>query len=85
MPTYDIRNKKTGKVKEIFCSYKDKDKALKEEGPDWEYMVCAPEINYTGQSTISRCDNGWKDHLSRISAAAGKDRSWRKKTINTGR
>ena len=85
MPTYDIRNKKTGKVKEVFCSYEKKEETLKEYGPDWEYMVGAPEINYTGQSTISRCDNGWKDVLTRISDASGKDRSWRKKSINTGR
>lgn len=39
MPTYDVQNKLTGEVKEIFCSYKDKKKALKELGPSWRYLI----------------------------------------------
>ena len=31
MPTYNIENQKTGEVKEIFCSWKDKEKVLKQE------------------------------------------------------
>jgi hypothetical protein len=84
MPTYNIKNKKTGEVKELFCSYDDKVKYLK-NNPDWEYVIAAPEIAYLGKSAIARTDSGWKDHLTRISDAAGKSRSWRKKTINTGR
>jgi hypothetical protein len=82
MPTYDIQNTKTGEVKEIFCSYKDKDKALKEQGPDWTYMVSAPEINYGGVGMSKRLDGGFKDVLSRVKANSGKSRSWRKNTVD---
>jgi hypothetical protein len=70
MPFYDIQNKKTGEVKEIFCSYSDREKALKEEGKDWEYIVHGINLSYLGtKSTLQRTDSGWKDTLSKISQA----------------
>ena len=72
MPTYDIQNKKTGEVKEIFCSYNDKEKALKKEGKDWEYLVSAPGLSYEGAvSPIRRAGSGWNDVLKGIKKAAG--------------
>ena len=59
MPFYDIQNKKTGEVKEIFCSYSDREKALKEEGKDWEYIVHGINLSYLGtKSTLQRTDSG---------------------------
>ena len=67
MPTYDIQNKKTGEVKEIFCSYKDKEKELKKQGKDWEYLVGAPGISYEGSiNTIRRGGDGWNDVLKQL-------------------
>ena len=31
MPLYDLQNKKTGEVKEIFCRYEEKEEALKDQ------------------------------------------------------
>jgi hypothetical protein len=81
MPMYDIRNKKNGKTKEIFCSYNDKEKALKEQGPDWEYIIVgAPGLQHMigGQSVLKKAGSGWNDHLNRIKQNSGKDN-----TINT--
>lgn len=73
MPTYDIHNKKTGEVKEIFCSYNDREKVLKQEGEDWEYLISAPGLSYEGAvSPIRRAGSGWNDVLKGISKAAGK-------------
>ena len=67
MPTYDIHNKKTGETKEVFCSYNDKEKTLKEEGPDWEYIIGAPGISLEGsQSMVKRAGGGWNDMLKQI-------------------
>ena len=65
MPTYNIENEKTGEVKEIFCSYNEKVKFLKDT-PDWKYVIAAPNINYDGKDVLARGDSGWKDHLGRI-------------------
>ena len=80
MPLYDIQNKKTGEVKEIFCRYEEKEEALKNEGKDWVYIVHGINLAYTSGSAVSKTDNGWKDTLTRIKQASG-----RKNTINTGR
>ena len=76
MPTYDIQNKKTGEVKEIFCSYNDREKALKKEGKDWEYLVGAPALQHAvGSKSILRTGNagsGWNDHLNRIKQNSAK-------------
>lgn len=73
MPTYDIRNKKTNEVKEIFCSYDDKQKALEKEGPDWEYLVSSPRISSDTIDPIKRAGSGWNDILKGIKKASGKD------------
>jgi hypothetical protein len=74
MPTYDIQNKKTGEVKEIFCSYNDKEKALKKEGKDWVYLVGAPGLSHMigGQSVLKKAGTGWNDHLRKIKENSGK-------------
>ena len=71
MPTYDIQNKKTGEVKEIFCSYSDKEKTLKKEGKDWEYIIGAPGISHDTIHPIRRAGSGWNDTLQKIKQNAG--------------
>ena len=72
MPTYDIQNKKTGEVKEIFCSYKDKDKELKKHGKDWEYLIGAPGFSHQNplQSSVTRAGKEWNDVLKGIKKAS---------------
>ena len=73
MPTYDIQNKKTGEVKEVFCSYEDKEKTLKKEGPDWEYEMAAPRISSDTINPIKRAGSEWNDRLKGIKKASGKN------------
>ena len=77
MPTYDIQNKKTGETKEVFCSYNDKEKTLKEEGPDWEYIIGAPSITYEEggiAGSMKRAGSGWNDVLTNIKKGADPKR-----------
>ena len=73
MPTYQLQNDKTGEVKEIFCSYKDKDKILKEHGKNWRWLIGAPEIQYQAlQSNTKRAGSHWNDILKTIKKNSGK-------------
>lgn len=73
MPTYDIQNKKTGEVKEIFCSYNDKEKVLKQEGKDWEYIILgAARISHDTMHPIKRVGTEWNDVLKKIKKNAGR-------------
>ena len=74
MPTYDIINKKTGEVKEIFCSYSNKEQAIKDEGKDWEYTMSAPNLNMVTDLDGKRSKQAgseWNSVLKKIDKAAG--------------
>ena len=73
MPTYNIQNEKTGEVKEVFCSWKDKEKELKKHGKEWKYLIGAPAMTTLGINTIKRAGNEWNDTLKAIKKGAGKD------------
>jgi hypothetical protein len=73
MPTYDIKNKKTGEVKEIFCRYEEKEEVLKQEGSDWEYCVSAPSYSNNLVDDIKRAGSGWNDVLNNIKKGSAKD------------
>lgn len=78
MPTYEIQNQKTGEVKEVFCSYNDKEKELKKHGKDWEYLIGAPRISSDTIDPVKRAGSEWNDTLKAIKKASAKDN-----TINT--
>ena len=68
MPIYNVKNKKTGEVKEIFCSYDEKKKYLK-DNPDWVSELSAPKIGEAGilSGTSSRKHaTGFRDVLERV-------------------
>jgi predicted nucleic acid-binding Zn ribbon protein len=73
MPTYEIQNQKTGEVKEVFCSWKDKDKELKKHGKDWIYLIGAPGLCFEGSvAKISKVSSGFKDVLKGIKKGSDK-------------
>jgi hypothetical protein len=74
MPTYDIQNKKTGEVKEVFCSYNDKEKELKKHGKDWEYLMSAVGLPSTSMSVQKRAGSEWNDVLKGIKKASDPKR-----------
>lgn len=70
MPTYTLKNKKTGETKDIFCSYADKQKQL-EADPEWVSVLSTPATISQAGSTLSRTGSDWKDLLGTIKKGAG--------------
>lgn len=75
MPTYTLKDNKTGDTWEIFCSYDELQVTL-DEMQNVSQVLSAPKIVGGTGSLLSKTDGGWKDNLQRI-----KDRSGQGNTI----
>ena len=72
MPTYPIKNMKTGETKELMMSMKEYDQWRK-DNPDWDKdwsQGAAGTVSATGD-VYSRTDGGWNEVLSRVSEMPG--------------
>lgn len=77
MPTYDMKNVKTGEVKEMFLSISAKDELT--AAGEWVQVHLEPmKIVRTTTSTLSKTGDHWKDHLKQVAKGAG-----RRNTIKT--
>ena len=89
MPTYDIINIKTGEVKEIFCSYNDKEQALKQEGKNWQYVMSAPNLNMVTDldgARAKKAGSEWQSVLNKIDKEAGpKSTVFKKDPYSSGK
>jgi hypothetical protein len=73
MPTYTMKNKETGEIKDMFLSI-SKMEELKEEG-EWEQIIGSPKIvsGVGGHgAAISKAGTGWKDLLGRVKKGSGR-------------
>jgi hypothetical protein len=70
MPTYDLRNKETGEVKEMILSIAKKEEMV--ASGDWEQVfTSAPDlVSHTG-SIIGKTSQDWRDKLKDISKKSG--------------
>jgi|TARA_E500000318_G_scaffold24522_1_gene24715 hypothetical protein len=72
MPTYPVKNNKTGEKKEIEMTIPEYTEWL-EQNPDWSkdwQAGCAASVSGTGD-VYSRTDGGWNEVLSRVSQMPG--------------
>ena len=70
MPTYDMKNTKTGEVKEMILSICEKEEIV--ESGEWELVhLQAMNIVRTTTSTLSKTSDAWKDHLKTIKKGSG--------------
>ena len=72
MPTYPLKNMKTGETKEIIMSMKEYDQWRK-DNPDWYKdwsKGAAGTVSGTGDA-YSRCDGGWNEVLSKVAQVPG--------------
>ena len=70
MPTYDMKNTKTGEVKEMILSISKKEEMV--ESGEWEQVhLKAMNIVRTTTSTLSKTSDAWKDHLKTIKKGSG--------------
>ena len=76
MPTYVLRNNKSGEEYEVNCSYSDLEDYLAH--PDIQQVIKAPSMITQHGSTIGKTSEGWRDLLKSIKKGSGKGN-----TINT--
>lgn len=68
MPTYTFKDKNTEEVFDKLMSWKDRQKYL-EENPHLESIMGAPAMGDSVRLGIKKTDDGFKEVLSKISAA----------------
>lgn len=71
LPTYTIKEKKTGKQREVVCSHSELIELL-EKNPDLEQGLAAPRMVSGTKDVRARTPDGFKDVLSRIKSGSGK-------------
>ncbi len=72
MPTYPIKNMKTGETKELSMTMKEYDEWRK-KNPDWDKdwsQGAAGTVSGTGD-VYSRTDGGWNEVLSKVAQVPG--------------
>ena len=71
MPTYDLRNTKTGETKEFIVSISKKEEMV--ASGEWQQVhLAAPrDVTHVG-SMISKTGSDWSDHLKNIKKSTGK-------------
>lgn len=70
MPTYDLRNKETGEVKEFLISISKKEEMV--ESGEWEqvHLGVAELVTHHG-SILSKTSADWRDKLKDIKKKSG--------------
>ena len=63
MPTYTLRNKKTGETWEVLCSY---DKMQEQLSDDVEHVLGTPNFVSMVGGTLSRTSTDFRDKLKQI-------------------
>ena len=71
MPTYTLKDNKTGDTWEFFGSYEELQIAL-DEMPNVSQVLSAPKIVSGTGSLLSKTDDGWKENLKRIKSGSGR-------------
>lgn len=67
MPTYDIKNIKTGEIKTILCKYTELEELLSKG--EYEKMVSTPMIVSAVGSVVGKIDNGFNDVLQKVKSS----------------
>jgi hypothetical protein len=70
MPTYDMKNIKTGEIKEMFISISKKEEML--ASGEWEQKILSPTalVTHTG-NIVNKTSGDWKDLLKKMKKEAG--------------
>lgn len=71
MPSYTMKNKHTGDIKDMVLSFAERDQML--ESGDWEQKVSTPRIVGIVGDMKSRVPDGFKDVLSRVKSGSGRN------------
>ncbi len=69
MPTYDLKNTKTGETVTRLISISEKEKMV--ESGEWTQVLAVPHTVTQVGSNLSRTSQGWQDHLKSIKKGSG--------------
>lgn len=76
MPTYDMKNVKTGEVKEMFLKIAEKETLV--AAGEWVQVHTAPTTTVTHVGgPLSKTSSDWRNLLGRIQKGSGKDNTVR--------
>lgn len=67
MPTYDLKNNKTGKTENVLCSY-DEMRSMVDSG-EYTYIPGVLQIVSGTGTLVGKIDSGFNDVLTRIKKA----------------
>lgn len=67
MPTYNLKNNKTGKIENVLCSYNEMRDMV--DSGEYEYIPGAPMIVSGTGTLVGKIDSGFNDVLTRIKKA----------------
>jgi len=73
MPAYDLKNLKTGEIKEHFVSIAKKEEMVESGEYEQVHLGAAGVVTHTG-NIINKTSSDWKNHLQNIKNAASKSR-----------
>lgn len=82
MPTYDLRNKETGEIKEMILSISKKEEMV--ASGEWEqvHLGVADLVTHTG-TMLSKTSSDWQNKLSQIKkATTSRRKDFSKNTIH---
>lgn len=71
MPSYTLKDIKTGDTWDVVCSWKELQEML-DNLPDVIQAPSAPKIVSGTGSLLSKTDDGWKEVLSRVKTGSGR-------------
>lgn len=68
MPSYTMKNKATGELKEMILSLSEREQLLSEG--DWEQMLSTPGFVSNVTGTLKMAGSGWKEVLSKVKSGS---------------
>ena len=69
MPTYNIKDKQSGEIKEMFLTLSEREELLADDR--YEQTLSTPGFVSQHGSTISKADGGWKEVLDKVKVNSG--------------
>jgi len=71
MPTYDMKNVKTGEVKEMFLKIAEKEAMI--ESGEWEQVITSAYniVTHVG-GVLKTTPQSWREHLKNVKTASGR-------------
>jgi len=72
MPLYTIINDETNEMEDLFCSYDEMQKTLKEKGDSWRNIIGMPALVSSTGNVVNKTSGDWKNLLQRMEKGSGR-------------